>query len=78
MSAYDLSIYDQKAKLAPGIAAIFSFCCGIAGMIIGMSQVWYVGPVALKAGEARTEAMSGSSWALLSRSQVTRLCEDSS
>ena len=52
MSAYDLSIYDQKAKLAPGIAAIFSFCCGIAGMIIGMSKVWYVGPVALKAGEA--------------------------
>ncbi|KAG9201207.1 hypothetical protein G6514_005936 [Epicoccum nigrum] len=52
MSAYDLSIYDQKSKLAPGIAAIFSFCCGIAGMVIGMSQVWYVGPVALKAGEA--------------------------
>lgn len=52
MAAYDLSIYDQPSKLAPGFAAVFSFCCGIAGMIVGMSQAWYVGPVALKAGEA--------------------------
>jgi purine-cytosine permease-like protein len=52
MAAYDLAIYDQSHKLPPGIAAIFAFCCGIAGMVIGMSQVWFVGPVALKAGKA--------------------------
>jgi purine-cytosine permease-like protein len=52
MIAYDPAIYDQSSKLPPGIAAIFAFCCGIAGMVVGMSQVWFVGPIALKAGEA--------------------------
>jgi NCS1 nucleoside transporter family len=49
---YDLEIYDQPDKLPPGIAATFAFCCGIAGMITGMSQTWYVGPIALYAGDA--------------------------
>jgi NCS1 nucleoside transporter family len=52
MAAYIPAHYDQADKLPPGIAAIFAFCCGIAGMIVGMSQVWFVGPVALSAGEA--------------------------
>lgn len=52
MTAYDATIYDQSNKLPPGIAAVFAFCCGIAGMVLGMSQVWFVGPIALKAGEA--------------------------
>lgn len=52
MATYDPTIYDQSSKLPPGIAAIFAFCCGIAGMVVGMSQVWFVGPVALKAGKA--------------------------
>lgn len=52
MAAYDPVIYDQPSMLAPGIAAVFAFCCGIAGMVVGMSQVWFVGPIALKAGEA--------------------------
>lgn len=50
MSAYDPELYDQPSKLPPSIAAIFAFCCGIAGMVTGMSQVWFVGPIALKAG----------------------------
>ncbi|KAK8198654.1 Purine-cytosine permease fcy21 [Zalaria obscura] len=44
--------YDQPGKLPPGIAAVFAFCCGVAGMVTGMSQTWFVGPIALKAGEA--------------------------
>lgn len=52
MTAYDPAIYDQAKALPPGIAAVFAFCCGIAGMVLGMSQVWFVGPVALRAGEA--------------------------
>lgn len=52
MAGYNPALYDQPSKLPPGIAAIFAFCCGIAGMVVGMSQVWFVGPVALKAGEA--------------------------
>ena len=31
---------------------MIAFGCGIAGMIVGMSQAWYVGPIAVKAGEA--------------------------
>ena len=52
MSNYIPSHYDQASKLPPGIAAVFAFCCGIAGMVTGMSQVWFVGPIALHAGEA--------------------------
>lgn len=52
MANYEVAHYDQPSKLPPGIAAVFAFCCGIAGMVTGMSQVWYVGPIALHAGEA--------------------------
>ncbi|KAF2669254.1 purine-cytosine permease [Microthyrium microscopicum] len=49
---YDVSHWDQPNMLPPGIAAIFSFCMGIVGMVLGMSQPWYVGKIALSAGEA--------------------------
>lgn len=49
---YNPEIYDQPDKLPPGIAAVFAFCCGVAGMVTGMSQTWWVGPIALHAGEA--------------------------
>ncbi|KAF1979014.1 purine-cytosine permease [Bimuria novae-zelandiae CBS 107.79] len=52
MDAYDASTYDQPSKLPPSIAAVFAFCCGVAGMVTGMSQTWFVGPIALHAGEA--------------------------
>ena len=52
MSAYDPTVYDQPSQLPPSFAAIFAFCCGIAGMVTGMSQVWFVGPIALHAGQA--------------------------
>ncbi|KAH8690773.1 purine-cytosine permease [Talaromyces proteolyticus] len=51
-NGYHAEIYDQPDKLPPGIAAVFAFCCGIAGMVTGMSQTWWVGPIALHAGEA--------------------------
>ncbi len=52
MAAYIPAHYDHASKLPPGIAAIFAFCCGIAGMVTGMSQTWWVGPIALHAGKA--------------------------
>ena len=52
MAAYIPEHYDQPSKLPPGVAAVFAFCCGIAGMVTGMSQPWFVGPIALTAGEA--------------------------
>lgn len=50
--AYDPETYDQPSRLPPSIAAVFAFCCGVAGMVTGMSQTWFVGPIALHAGEA--------------------------
>lgn len=52
MNSYIAAHYDQPSKLPPSFAAIFAFCCGVAGMITGMSQVWFVGPIALHAGMA--------------------------
>lgn len=51
-SGYKPEHYDQATKLPLGIAAGTAFCFGIAGMICGMSQTWWVGPIALYAGEA--------------------------
>jgi len=52
MRGYNPELYDHPKSLPPGIAAVGAFCCGIAGMVTGMSQQWWVGPIALKAGEA--------------------------
>lgn len=51
-SGYNPADYDCPEKLPPGIAAIGAFCCGVAGMVTGMSQTWFVGPIALHAGES--------------------------
>ncbi|KAJ5281689.1 hypothetical protein N7478_007061 [Penicillium angulare] len=42
--------YDKREKLPYGIAASFAFCFGIAGVVTGMSQTWWVGPIAKHAG----------------------------
>jgi len=42
--------YMSPNKLPPGIAAVLAFCCGVAGMVVGMDQVWYTGVVAKTAG----------------------------
>lgn len=44
--------YDKPEKLPVGIAALTAFGFGVAGMITGMSQTWWVGPMALHAGQA--------------------------
>ncbi|KAK4627187.1 Purine-cytosine permease fcyB [Fulvia fulva] len=49
---YQPEHYDQPDKLPPGIAAVAAFCGGVAGMVTGMSQSWFVGPIALHAGKA--------------------------
>lgn len=52
MRGYNAEDYDNPKALPPGIAAIAAFCFGIVGMVCGMSQVWFVGPIALHAGKA--------------------------
>lgn len=51
MRNYNPEHYNSPELLPPGIAAAAAFCFGIAGMITGMSQTWYVGPIALHAGD---------------------------
>lgn len=50
-AGYRPEYYDVPGKLPVGVAAVFAFCCGIVGMVAGMSQTWWVGWIALKAGE---------------------------
>lgn len=33
-----------------GAAGIIAGCCGVAGAVVGMAQVWYIGPIASKLG----------------------------
>lgn len=47
---FDWAAWDVPKKLPVGAAALFAFLVGWAGAIIGMFQVWYVGPVAKLAG----------------------------
>lgn len=47
---FDWSIYEDKSKLPIGLAASLSFLIGFAGAIVGMHQIWYTGPLAIKLG----------------------------
>ncbi|CDO54614.1 hypothetical protein DV495_003310 [Geotrichum candidum] len=48
---YNWADWDNKLRLPTGIAALAAFLCGIVGVILGMCQVWYVGPIAKQFGE---------------------------
>lgn len=45
INGYDISIYRSPALLPPGVAAVVAFGFGIMGAVLGMSQVWFVGPI---------------------------------
>ncbi|KAF3167091.1 purine-cytosine permease [Orbilia oligospora] len=47
---YEVSHYDQPDKLPVGIAAGIAFCAGIGGAVLGMSQVYWMGPIARLCG----------------------------
>jgi NCS1 nucleoside transporter family len=42
--------YLDRSKLPPGIAAIIAFCFGVMGAVLGMSQVWFEGPIGALCG----------------------------
>lgn len=46
----DWSIWDNKNKLPIGFAALLSILIGFSGAVVGMYQIWYTGPIALKVG----------------------------
>ncbi|ORY55456.1 purine-cytosine permease [Pseudomassariella vexata] len=37
--------YMDASKLPPGFVAITAFCFGVMGAVLGMAQVWFVGPI---------------------------------
>ena len=47
---FDWSAWDDAGRLPIGLAALVAFLVGWAGAIVGMSQLWYVGPVAKNIG----------------------------
>lgn len=48
---YDYENFHLKSSYPVGIAGVFGFCCGVAGAVVGMNQVWYAGPLAKKIGD---------------------------
>ncbi|KAJ9132076.1 Purine-cytosine permease [Pleurostoma richardsiae] len=49
---YDLTAWDNPSKLPFGIAASITFIVGTVLSLLCMSQVWWVGPIALGIGPA--------------------------
>lgn len=47
---FDWTAWEDKGRLPIGAAALVAWLVGWAGAIIGMSQVWYTGPVAVRVG----------------------------
>jgi purine-cytosine permease-like protein len=48
---YDLTVWNDASKLPWGAAAVTSLLAGyLAGGVPGMSQTWYIGPIAAKFG----------------------------
>lgn len=48
---YDLNAWDVPSKLPWGAAAVLALLTGyLAGGVTGMSQTWYIGPIAAKFG----------------------------
>ncbi|EEH10966.1 purine cytosine permease Fcy2 [Histoplasma capsulatum G186AR] len=49
---YNVQDFDTPSKLPPSFAAIGAFCCGIMGVALGMSQIWFVGPISRRIDES--------------------------
>lgn len=63
---YDWARWEDKGYLPVGLAALTAFLCGWAGAILGMYQVWYVGPLAEKAGLCDMGVWLGTGFAIVS------------
>ena len=43
---YNFNIWNKRKSLPISLAAIFSGIVGIVGIVLGMSQTWFTGPIA--------------------------------
>lgn len=48
---YNFDAWNDRYIMTNGIAATFAFCCGVTGAIVGMNQVYFVGPISKKIGD---------------------------
>ncbi|KAH9944003.1 cytosine-purine permease [Epithele typhae] len=56
LGGYNLDDWDTPGRLPLGFAGVLAACFGVAGAVVGMAEVWYTGPLGLKAGgEAGTD-----------------------
>ena len=51
-TGFNWAAYEERSKLPVGVAASIAFLVGWVGPIVGMSQVWWVGPAARHLGDA--------------------------
>ncbi|KAJ7486077.1 cytosine-purine permease [Mycena galericulata] len=50
LGGYNLEAWDTPSRLPLGIAGVLAGCFGVAGAVVGMAEVWYIGPIGAKAG----------------------------
>ncbi|KAJ4472412.1 permease for cytosine/purines, uracil, thiamine, allantoin-domain-containing protein [Lentinula lateritia] len=50
LGGYNLDDWDTPSKLPLGIAGILAGAIGVAGAVVGMAEVWYIGPIGILAG----------------------------
>lgn len=48
---YNFEAWNDRYVLTNGFAATFGFCCGVAGAVVGMNQVYYIGPISAYVGD---------------------------
>lgn len=49
--SYDYERYNDKSYYPIGLAGTFGFCCGVAGVVLGMNQTWYSGVIGRQIGD---------------------------
>lgn len=49
--AYDYENFHDKTVYPVGYAGVIGFCFGVAGCVLGMNQVWYIGVLSAKIGD---------------------------
>ncbi|QLL32740.1 hypothetical protein HG536_0D02620 [Torulaspora globosa] len=49
---YNWDMWNNYDVLTHGYAATFAFLCGVAGVVVGMAQAYWIGPIAAKFGKS--------------------------
>lgn len=62
---FDWAAWEDKSYLPVGWAALASFIIGWVGAILGMSQVWYIGPISVAASAADLGMWLGCGFAIV-------------